>query len=61
MFHAIYIFSMDDSAYSRSLTRRKQILIHSILQFSMLSCSILAFLAIYYNKQQRNKQHFTTW
>lgn len=61
MFQAIYIFSIDESTYARLLTRRKQILVHSILQMGTISCSTLAFLAIYYNKQQRNKPHFTTW
>jgi len=61
MFQAIHIFSMDDTSYSRSLTRRKQILIHSCLQIGTVICSTIAFTAIYLNKQQRNKPHFTSW
>lgn len=61
MFPAINIFSADDTARSRTLTRRKQILIHSILQVGAIICSIIGFIAIYLNKEQRNKPHFTTW
>jgi uncharacterized membrane protein YvbJ len=61
MFQAINIFSADDTTRSRTLTRRKQILIHSILQVGAIVCSIIAFIAIYLNKEQRNKPHFTTW
>jgi hypothetical protein len=61
MFQAIHIFSMDDTSRSQSLTRRKQIIIHSFLQVGTIICSIIAFTAIYLNKQQRNKPHFTSW
>jgi hypothetical protein len=61
MFQAINIFSTDDTARSRSLTRRKQILIHSLLQIGTIICSIIAFIAIYLTKQQRSKPHFTSW
>lgn len=61
MFQAIHIFSADDTSGSRSLTRRKQILIHSLLQVGTIICSIVAFTAIYLNKEERNKSHFTTW
>ena len=61
MFQAIYIFSTDDTSRSRSLTRRNQILIHSFLQVGTIICSIIAFTAIYLNKEQRNKPHFTSW
>ncbi|CAF1509719.1 unnamed protein product [Adineta ricciae] len=61
MFQAIYIFSTDDAFRSPSLTRRKQIFIHSTLQIGSLICSVIAFIAIYLNKSQRNKPHFTTW
>ena len=61
MFQAIHIFSVDDTAGSRSLTRRKQILIHSLLQLGTIITVIIAFAAIYLNKEQRNKPHFTSW
>ena len=61
MFQGIHIFSTDDPDRSRSLTRRKQILIHSTLQVGSIACSILAFTSIYLNKQQRDKPHFTSW
>ncbi|CAF0823280.1 unnamed protein product [Adineta ricciae] len=61
MFQAIYIFSTDDAFRSPSLTRRKQIFIHSTLQIGSIICSVIAFIAIYLNKSQRNKPHFTTW
>ncbi|CAF1077527.1 unnamed protein product [Adineta steineri] len=61
MFQAIYIFSTDHTSRSRTLTRKKQILIHSLLQVGTIICSIIAFIAIYLNKQQRDKPHFITW
>jgi hypothetical protein len=61
MFQAIYIFSTEDPSRFRLLTRKKQILIHSILQVGTIICSIIAFVAIYLSKQQRNKPHFTSW
>ncbi|CAF3780571.1 unnamed protein product [Rotaria sp. Silwood1] len=61
MFQAIHIFSTDDTSRSPSLTRRKQILIHSLLQVGTIICSIIAFTAIYLRKQQGNKPHFTSW
>ena len=59
MFQAIHVFSSDET--SRSLTRRKQILIHSLLQIGTIICSLTAFIAIYLNKEERNKPHYTTW
>jgi hypothetical protein len=61
MFQAIHIFSTEESSRFPSLTRRKQILIHSLLQIGTIISSIIAFTAIYLNKQQRNKPHFTSW
>jgi hypothetical protein len=61
MFQAIHIFSTDETSRFRSLTRRKQILMHSILQVGTIICATIAFTAIYLNKQQRNKPHFVTW
>ncbi|UJR27819.1 hypothetical protein I4U23_009088 [Adineta vaga] len=60
MFQAIYIFSTDDTSRS-PLTRRKQIFIHSILQVGTIICAIIGFIAIYLNKEERNKPHFVTW
>ena len=61
MFQAINIFSTNNSSRSLSLTRRKQIFIHSFLQIGTIICSMIAFTAIYLTKQQRNKEHFTSW
>lgn len=61
MFQAINIFSVDEKSRASSITRRKQILIHSLFQGGAIVCSIIAFIAIYLRKEQNNKPHFTSW
>ncbi|CAF1153786.1 unnamed protein product [Rotaria magnacalcarata] len=61
MFQAINIFSVDNTSRSSSISKRKQILIHSLFQVGSIICSIIAFTAIYLRKEQGNKSHFTSW
>ncbi|CAF4232716.1 unnamed protein product [Rotaria socialis] len=61
MFQAINIFSVDNTSRSAPITKRKQILIHSLFQVGSIICSIIAFTAIYLRKEQGNKSHFTSW
>ncbi|CAF4240879.1 unnamed protein product, partial [Rotaria magnacalcarata] len=52
---------LDNTSRSSSISKRKQILIHSLFQVGSIICSIIAFTAIYLRKEQGNKSHFTSW
>ncbi|CAD5115551.1 DgyrCDS4515 [Dimorphilus gyrociliatus] len=57
---AIMVFNSQSSLLMK-LSRKTRVLAHRVLSFLGVTCAWLAFLAIYTNKNNNNKAHFTTW
>lgn len=60
MTEAILMFSPQSSVFPSS-TRATKAQIHWMIQAASITCTSLGFAAIFYNKNQRGKDHFTSW
>lgn len=49
------------SSLLMKVSRKNKILVHRVLSILGVTCAWLAFMAIYQNKNNNNKQHFKTW
>lgn len=60
MFQAIVVYSRESSLFS-NVGYKTKLNLHIFLQTMGLLCIINGFLAIYYNKEEHGKEHFTSW
>lgn len=60
MFQAILVFSKESSLFG-SLKHKQKINLHWIFNTLGLICILVAYAAIYYNKEQQGKPHLKTW
>ena len=60
LFQAILVFSRESSLFS-SLTHKTKITLHWVLNALGLFSILVAYAAIYYNKEERGKPHLTSW
>ncbi len=60
MFQAVLIFSKESSLFG-SLKHQTKITLHWLLNTIGILCILTAFAAIYFNKEEKSKSHFTSW
>lgn len=60
MFEGLLVFNRESSLLLAA-ARQTKVQVHWILQATAITCAILGFLVIFYNKYLYDKPHFTTW
>ncbi|XP_045166556.2 probable transmembrane reductase CYB561D1 isoform X2 [Mercenaria mercenaria] len=60
MWEGLLVFNRESSIFV-NVTRPTKVLIHQVLNIVAVTCAILGFIVIYYNKSLNDKPHFTSW
>lgn len=60
MFEGLLVFNRESSLLLTA-ARQTKILVHWVLQATAVTCALLGFMVIFYNKYRHDKPHFTSW